>query len=257
MWGKSRGKSNFTQLGETVSKLRDSDGLITGQEVGHSHDHFQMDCSQKPIKLLKIQNFIGAHSTDMPSVTGPTNLKALICPPGCNSTTFRRALISESHVSNYGSELTPQEGWSPWAGQLASAFHQLPRKVSCISRKNPQYLFQAFSRTFAHISSSCSLSLSIPPPPPPPATQGPGGSCTGCKGHRCMWLSQRKHGLVPGCLEGLGRPRARALLPVLWGAWPLGDQHEEKKVAVCERVCVAEQNHSTVWLKVTLGNTHM
>lgn len=34
------------------------------------------------------------------------------------------------------------------------------------------------------------------------------------------------------CLEGLGQPRAGSLLPVLRGAGPLGDQHEEKKVAV-------------------------
>lgn len=34
------------------------------------------------------------------------------------------------------------------------------------------------------------------------------------------------------CLEGLGLPRAGSVLPVLRGAGPPGDQHEEKKVAV-------------------------
>lgn len=37
------------------------------------------------------------------------------------------------------------------------------------------------------------------------------------------------------CLEGLGLPRAGSLLPVLRGAGPHGDQHEEKKVAVVLR----------------------
>ncbi|KAF3833251.1 hypothetical protein F7725_026916 [Dissostichus mawsoni] len=56
-----------------------------------------------------------------------------------------------------------------------------------------------------------------------------------------MWLSEGKHGVVPVCLEGLGLPRTGGLLPVLRGAGPLGEQHEEKKVAV------VLQNRSSVW----------
>lgn len=74
-----------------------------------------------------------------------------------------------------------------------------------------------------------SLTLSLP------FSQDPGGGSTSGKGHSCMWLSYRKHGVVPVCLEGLGLPRAGSLLPVLRGTGPLGDQHEEKKVAVVLR----------------------
>lgn len=35
------------------------------------------------------------------------------------------------------------------------------KRASCISRKSPQYLFRAFSRTFIHIPSSLSLFLCL------------------------------------------------------------------------------------------------
>lgn len=47
------------------------------------------------------------------------------------------------------------------------------------------------------------------------------------------------------CLEGLGQPRAGSLLPVLRGARPLGEQHEEKKVAVVLRRQGAESQLCT------------
>lgn len=48
------------------------------------------------------------------------------------------------------------------------------------------------------------------------------------------------------CLEGLGLQRAGSLLPVLRGAGPLGDPHEEKKVAVVLATAKV-QNRGTVW----------
>lgn len=48
------------------------------------------------------------------------------------------------------------------------------------------------------------------------------------------------------CLEGLGLLRAGSLLPVLRGTGPLGDQHEEKKVAVVLRQRGAESQLCTV-----------
>ena len=65
--------------------------------------------------------------------------------------------------------------------------------------------------------------------------QDPEGGSTSGKGHSCVWLSEGKHGVVPVCLEGLGQPRAGSLLPVVRRAESLGDQHEEKKVAVVLR----------------------
>lgn len=143
----------------------------------------------------------------------------------------------------------------PERGSWPTLFQQLSREEHLVFLERIHNIYFKHFQERLHTSLLYSYSLSLIFSPP--FTQGPSGSCSGCKGHCCMWLSQRKHGLVPGCLEGLGRPRARALLPVLWRAWSFGDQHEEKKVAVCECVCLTEQNRSTVWLKVTLGNTHI
>ena len=63
-----------------------------------------------------------------------------------------------------------------------------------------------------------------------------------------MWLSQRKHGVVPGCLEGLGSQRAGSLLPVLREAGKPGDQHAKKKVAVVRGAESALCESPPLWL---------
>lgn len=99
--------------------------------------------------------------------------------------------------------------------------HQL-QLLPCTASPTRSIFSISFLTTFPRLSSLSSF-------------QDPEGGSTSGKGHSCVWLSEGKHGVVPVCLEGLGQPRAGSLLPVVRRAESLGDQHEEKKVAVVLR----------------------
>jgi len=63
-------------------------------------------------------------------------------------------------------------------------------------------------------------------------SQDAGGCRSHREGHRCVLLRERKHGVVPGCVEGLECQRLWRFLPGLRRAGKAGNLHAKKKVVL-------------------------
>lgn len=63
-------------------------------------------------------------------------------------------------------------------------------------------------------------------------SQDAGGCCSHSKGHSCVLLWEWKHGVVPGCLEGLECQRLWRFLPGLRRAGKAWNLHAKKKVVL-------------------------